>query len=94
LKEFEGNSGISNDNSQNNSAYLIENTSVNADEVLEVLEVLVHEKQIEHGIDKVVNDSSRTANLSSTLPNYTYTKEDIDKFFASDNGQEEEHSLE
>jgi hypothetical protein len=48
----------------------------------------------EHGIDKVVNDSSNTANLSSVLPNYTYTKEDMDNFFYSDNGQEEKHNLE
>jgi hypothetical protein len=55
--------------------------------VLEVLGVLENQKQIVHGIDKVVNDSLHTANLSSTLPNYEYTKEDIDNFFASDNGQ-------
>jgi len=28
------------------------------------------------------------------LPNYKCTKEDIDNFFASDNGQKEEHILE
>jgi hypothetical protein len=67
-----------------------------------VLEVLENQKQLkdrkEHGIDdkidKVVSNSSYTANLSSALQNYTYTTEDIDTFFASDNGQEEEHELE
>ncbi len=29
--------------------------------------------------------------ISSTFSNYKYTKEDIEKFFDSNNGQEEEH---
>ena len=45
-------------------------------------------------VDKVVNYSSYATNLSSTLPNYIYTKEDIDKFFSSNNGQEEKRTLE
>jgi len=45
-------------------------------------------------IDKVDKDSSYTANLAVTLPYYKYTKEAIDKFFACDNGQQEEHTLE
>jgi|tagenome__1003787_1003787.scaffolds.fasta_scaffold20715005_3 hypothetical protein len=44
-------------------------------------------------IDKVDKDSSYTANRSVTLPNYKYIKEDIDKFFASYNGQEDEINL-
>jgi hypothetical protein len=63
-----------------------------------VLKVLENQERLEywkeHGIDKVANDSSNTANLSSVLPNYTYTKEDMDNFFYSDNGQEEKHNLE
>jgi hypothetical protein len=62
-----------------------------------VLEVLENQVQLkdgkEHGIDKVASNSSHIANLSSTLPNYTYTKEGIDNFFFSNNGQQEMHSL-
>jgi hypothetical protein len=54
--------------------------------VLKVLEVLADQKQI--------IDTKNAINKPSNLPNYKYTVEVIDKFFASDNGQQEEHSLE
>jgi hypothetical protein len=70
--------------------------------------VLENQKQIEDGKenetnkelkidntgDKIDNYSSCIGNLSYALPNYKYTKEDIEKFFASDNGQKEKHTLE
>jgi hypothetical protein len=60
--------------------------------------VLENQEQLkdgkESGLDQVINDSSNIANLSSALPNYIYSIEGIDKFFASDHGQEEEHTLE
>jgi hypothetical protein len=74
----------------------------------EVLEVLENQNQlgdkkenetiIEYTIDNAVNkvdtDSSYNATISYTLSNYQYTKEDIEKFFVSYAGQEDDHTLE
>ena len=54
--------------------------------MLKVLKALENETQI--------IDTKNAINKPSNLPNYKYTVEVIDKFFASDNGQQEEHSLE
>ncbi len=62
--------------------------------VLEVLEVLENQKQLEHGIDEVVNDSTNTTNTLIDSSDYRYTQEAIETFFDSDNGQQEEHNLE
>ncbi len=76
--------------------------------MLEVLEVLEDEKQLKNGkenettteqkidnaADKVLKSSTNAASKLSVLPNYKYTKEDIDKFFASNNGQKDDHVLE
>jgi hypothetical protein len=43
--------------------------------------------------NKIVNDKSVDTILSNSLP-YRYTNGDINNFFASDNGQEGEHTLE
>ena len=45
-------------------------------------------------ITKIILLTINTIAYSSSCTNYKYTKEDIDNFFASDNGQQEEHSLE
>jgi hypothetical protein len=52
------------------------------------------EQRIDNGTDKVLDGSTNAASKSSALPNYKYTKENIEKFFASDDGQKEEHGLE
>jgi hypothetical protein len=44
--------------------------------------------------NKVENDATDTTISTSNNSNYKYSIEDIDDFFASDNGQQEEHSLE
>ncbi len=52
-------------------------------------------RDIESSANRAVNDLTNTANIISfSSSNCRFTKEDIDKFFASDNGQEEEHTLE
>ena len=108
LKKLEGNSESDNENKQNKSTNLIENNATSSDKVLEVLEVLEDEKQLKDGkenettteqkidntADKVLKSSTNAASKLSVLPNYKYTKDDIDKFFDSDNGQKEEHVLE
>ena len=55
-------------------------------EVLGVLGVLENETQI--------IDTKNAINKPSNLPNYKYTVEVIDKFFASNNGQGEKHTVE
>ncbi len=54
------------------------------------------EKKEQFAADEVnkVIDNSIDITISSSSTNYPYTKEEIDNFFASDNGQEEEHTLE
>lgn len=44
--------------------------------------------------NNVTNNSTNTDNILSSSTNYRYTVDNIEKFFASDNEQEEEHSLE
>jgi hypothetical protein len=44
--------------------------------------------------NKVKNDKTNNNSISSTFSTYKYTKEDIDNFFVSDNGQGEDHTLE
>ena len=108
VKEYEENSEYNNENSESKSTLLIEDKTVSSDKVLEPLEVLVDEKQLKDGkenettmeqkidnvADKVLKSSTNAASKLSVLPNYKYTKEDIDKFFASNNGQKDDHRLE
>ena len=44
--------------------------------------------------DKVVNNPTNDFTISFNFKNYKYTKEDVEKFFTSENGQEENHNLE
>ena len=44
--------------------------------------------------NSVENDKTNNDAISSTFSTYRYTKEDIDSFFVSDNGQKEKHALE
>ena len=41
-----------------------------------------------------IDGSTNIVSSSKSCSSYKYTKEDIDNLFASDNGQEVEHSLE
>ena len=45
-------------------------------------------------IDKIDNSKDIAAAIETNYSSYRYTSKDIDKFYASDNGQAEEHSLE
>src|SRR6476646_10684595 len=83
---LEGISNNNDENYQNNSINPVEDKSRDSNKVLEPLEVLENEKQIV--------DTKNTIDKSSNISNYKYTVEDIDNFFASDNGQEEEHTIE
>ena len=60
---------------------LNEEQIASSDKVLKVLKVLADEKQIV--------DTKNTINESFNLPNYKYTVEDIENFFASDNDKQE-----
>ena len=51
------------------------------------------EDNAESQANKVENDLTNNNTISATFSTYIYTKEDIEKFFDSDNGQKEEHEL-
>jgi hypothetical protein len=53
----------------------------------------IQEENTKNSSNSVENEITNET-ISSTFSTYKYTKEDIKKFYASDNGQEEEHTLE
>ena len=108
LYKMEANIERNGENNESKSTLLIKDNTVSSDKVLEPLEVLENQKQIDdrkenesfieqrkgNGTYRILEGSTNAVNISFTLPNYNYTKEDIEKFFASDNGQKEFHTLE
>jgi len=107
LYKDEGDSNNHDENNDSKPAILNEEQIASSDNVLEPLKVLENQKQIDdrkesvsiikqrigNGADMVFDISTNAVNISSTLPNYKYKKEDVDNFFASDNGQKEDHIL-
>ena len=108
LYKDEGDSNNHDENNDSKPAILNEEQIASSDNVLEPLKVLENQKQIDdrkenesfieqrkgNGTYRILEGSTNAVNISFTLPNYNYTKEDIEKFFASDNGQKEVHTLE
>jgi hypothetical protein len=50
-------------------------------------------EELDNSTDKI-NATKDSAVIESNSSTYKYTEDDVEEFFASDNGQEEEHTLE